>query len=64
MKKPTEKDLRLTVIEAATYTKRFDPLSYNKKYRSALIKQANKLVDEGHMRWEVLDNGNIIYTLE
>lgn len=60
----SNRELRLTVIEAATYCKRFDPLAYGEKYRKQLTAQAWKLVDDGLMRYWLQDNGDVIFTLE
>ena len=59
----TNKELKLVVLEAASILGRFNPMAYSEKYRARLMTQAWKLVKEGVLYWEILDDGSIIFCL-
>ena len=60
----SKRNLKLTVIEAATYCKRFDPMGYGEQYRKQLTDTAWELVKAGKMRYWLQDDGNVVFTLE
>lgn len=60
----SKQELRITVIEIAHTTGKFDPTGYSGDSRRKLTAEAWKLVDENKMRYWTQDNGNVIFTLE
>ena len=63
-KRMSEKNIRLAVIEALVYCKKFVPENYGPEYRDEMIGEAWKLVDENYARWEYTDHGVLTFTLK